>query len=159
MTVRKPVLAVVGATGAGKTTLGAIVAAATGAATAFVGEDEALTLAVDGQLLLRDPLEPADEVDLLGPLADTGSDFAQPPRSFNRRQGFPARLRALSGQNRAPGIFRAAVGNTRKQRFRRRIDHINPCITAAGFKLAVNIHRVLNGCCHGLLLRIIVFNR
>ncbi|WP_248123429.1 SatD family protein [Micrococcus lacusdianchii] len=31
-------------------------ARATGAATAFVGEDEALTLAVDGQLLLRDHL-------------------------------------------------------------------------------------------------------
>ena len=111
------------------------------------------------QLLDFSALSDDQRGDLFRTFADTGGDFAQPSRALNRRQGLPARLRALGGENRAPRILPAAVGDPRKQRFRCRVDHINPRITAAGFKLAVNIHRVLNGCCHGLLLRIIVFNR
>ena len=97
--------------------------------------------------------------DLVGTLADTGGNFAQPARTLNGRQRFPAGLGALGGVNRQPCLFGSPVRDPRQQRFGRRVKHVDPAVAATGNELAINIHRVLNGCCHGCSCGAFVFNR
>ncbi len=90
--------------------------------------------------------------DFAGAFADTRRNFTQPTRALDGRQCLPVGLSALGGVDGLAGIVGTAVGNTGNDLFGGRVDHINPGFTLPGNKLSINIHRMLYGYCHNLLL-------
>ena len=104
------------------------------------------------QLLDFSAFRDNQRADLFCPLTNPCRDLSQPSRAFNRRQRLPFRLSARSGVNGLTRLLRAAIRNTGEQFFGGRIHHINPCVSLPANKLTIDIHRVLYGCGHALLL-------
>ncbi len=77
-------------------------------------------------------------------LANPGGDLMQPDAALHCWQRFPARLRRGGGVDSAARVLRAAFRHLRDDRFRRRVDHLNPRALMR-LKFAVDKHLFLTG--------------
>ncbi len=89
--------------------------------------------------------------DLVGTLADTGGNFAQPARTLMAGSASQLGLGALCGVNRQPRPSAVPSGIRDSSASVAGLS-VDPAVAATGNELAINIHRVLNGCCHGCFL-------